>query len=281
MRSTQVALLAVRKTKRSAKSKHTATMNESEINLPEGALPFKHGFGYADITGIRFGMLTAIRPAYRLKGKLMWEFSCDCGTIKIANGTYVRTGQTKSCGCLAAPGKAVFGVPVKTLREHRIWHGMISRCENPNLKEYKYYGAKGISVCESWRKTFLNFFSDMGKCPNGLTLDRIDSKGNYEPGNCRWASHGTQARNTSGNIMVSINGESKCVCEWLEHFGLKKATYLGRLKSGWTREMALKTPVRASVGWAVEDLGEGMAKALSEEMVAAMAKAKARLAGSA
>lgn len=124
------------------------------------------------------------------------------------------------------------------------WASMKDRCSNSNHRNYACYGGKGIRVCERWMK-FHNFLEDMGPKPSPLhTIDRIDSHGDYEPGNCRWADPITQGQNTSRVKNININGQVKCLAEWARHFNIKKATVKSRIKAGWSIESALNTPVK-------------------------------------
>lgn len=126
---------------------------------------------------------------------------CKCGQRKEIDGQSLRRGQTRSCGCLHrdasrtrrthGESRARDGRPTPT---YKSWQGMRQRCENPKSEKYRLYGARGISVCERWRR-FENFLADMGERPEGTTLDRIDPDGNYTPTNCRWADATTQSRN--------------------------------------------------------------------------------------
>ena len=121
---------------------------------------------------------------------------------------------------------------------------MKQRCSNPNHSNYERYGGLGITVCDKWANSFEAFLSDMGKAPSlQHTIDRIDTKGNYEPGNCRWATPTEQSRNTKRNVMLNFNGESLCASEWAQRTGLKLTSILSRKKLGWTDEKTLTTPI--------------------------------------
>jgi len=152
-------------------------------------------------------MLTVVRYV-GLRGKTSyWEVRCDCGEKKVmrSSGGF-KNGATKSCGCLGrksgAEKNTIHGLSEK--QEYKIWSGMIERCHNPNHKKYKYYGGRGIKVCDRWRESVMNFYADMGPRPRGkfpcgraiYSIDRINNDGNYEPRNCRWATSKQQMRNT-------------------------------------------------------------------------------------
>lgn len=140
-----------------------------------------------NLLGQRFGRLIA--TDYQ-SGK--WVLQCDCGGIKRAYGKDLRKGRVKSCGCLRYQGDHGYcGSPT-----YNSWVQMKSRCSNPNIPDWEDYGAKGITVCERWMK-FENFLEDMGERLPNTTLDRINSRGDYEKTNCRWATVLEQARNTS------------------------------------------------------------------------------------
>jgi hypothetical protein len=124
------------------------------------------------------------------------------------------------------------------------WNGMIARCNKPAMINYAYYGGRGIRVCERWM-TFENFVADMGEKPSpDLEIDRIDKNGNYEPGNCRWASRKEQARNRRSNRRIGLGGRVKTAIEWEEETGIPAKTILKRIKMGWSPRDALLTPVR-------------------------------------
>jgi hypothetical protein len=147
------------------------------------------------MTGNKYGRLTIEKEIGKHVNCL-----CDCGNrIEVRRGN-VLAGYTKSCGCLRAENTSKANIvhgackDYKRSKEYRIWRGMWSRCTNPQRSNYKWYGAKGIQVCAAW-KSFANFLIDMGKCPKGFEIDRINNRGNYEPGNCRWTSHRDNCNN--------------------------------------------------------------------------------------
>lgn len=157
-----------------------------------------------DITGRRFGRLTVIEEVGRDKsGSALWFCRCDCGGETVTRGYDLRAGASRSCGCLVRERMAEVGQlnathghgrGYKTSPTYRSWRSMKARTTNPNAPGYRRYGARGITVCERWQ-SFEAFLADMGERPEGKTLDRIDNDGNYEPGNCRWATQSEQNRN--------------------------------------------------------------------------------------
>lgn len=128
---------------------------------------------------------------------------------------------------------------------HRIWCCMKHRCGNPDNSAYKHYGARGIRVCDRWLKSFETFCSDMGPRPSlRHSIDRIDNDGNYEPGNCRWATRSEQARNTRRTISVAFRGDVMCLKDWAAVLGIPYDTIKKRLRMGWAVERALSEPVQ-------------------------------------
>ncbi len=125
---------------------------------------------------------------------------------------------------------------------YRVWTNMLTRCNNPKVASYRYYGARGVSVCERW-SSFENFLADMGRRPSPKhSLDRKDNDGNYEPNNCRWATRIEQANNTSRNRHITIDEETKTLAEWLEIYSLLRETFYQRLRRGMSEQEALTTP---------------------------------------
>lgn len=134
--------------------------------------------------------------------------------------------------------------------EYQTWSNMNDRCLNPKATGYYYYGGKGVTVCDNWKRDgtvtpFLNFLLDMGCRPEGKTLDRIDYTKDYNPQNCRWATYQEQARNTSANNWLEYNGELKVLQEWGETLGIKPNSILTRLRRGWSVAQALEFEVRS------------------------------------
>jgi len=146
-------------------------------------------------------------------GKLLCK--CDCGNERIIRTGHFNTGSTKSCGCHASR-HGHCNNREKT-REYTSYFNMIARCTKPSNKRYSDYGGKGIIVCDRWLESFTNFISDMGVCPDGMQIDRIDNNGNYEPSNCRWISPKDNMENRSvsgkyivyGNVFFSASDAAK------------------------------------------------------------------------
>ena len=191
------------------------------------------------MNGKRFSRLVVLYEAGNVGGKLLWRCACDCGNEITARGESLLSNNTKSCGCLQrdkASSRSTTHGKARTLT-HRIWCGILTRCTNTKHHSYSRYGARGISVCDRWR-SFEAFLEDMGECPAGLTIERIDNNGNYCPGNCKWATPWAQVRNTSRTHLISFNGETLCLTDWAKRLGIVNASLRRRLRS-WPLEIAL------------------------------------------
>lgn len=128
---------------------------------------------------------------------------------------------------------------------YNTWIGMIHRCHRPTSPSYPLYGARGIRVCERWHSTE-NFFQDMGPRPSkNHSLDRINNDGNYEPGNCRWATAKEQANNTRHNVHLELSGVKQTIGEWAKKLGMDSRTIRERLNRGWSVERALTESIHA------------------------------------
>ena len=126
-------------------------------------------------------------------------------------------------------------------KTYRVWRAMNQRCQDETQESHHLYGGRGIIVCERWRK-FESFFADMGECPANGSIDRIDTNGNYEPGNCRWATQKEQCRNKRNNVMLTHQGKTMSVIEWSELLGVSAMLIYKRIRRGWDDEKALTTP---------------------------------------
>ena len=129
-------------------------------------------------------------------------------------------------------------------RTFKSWEGMKQRCLNPRAPDYARYGGRGIRVNEAWAESFETFLRDMGERPVGLTLDRMDVNGNYEPGNCRWATLSRQQRNRRDTVSLTFAGQTLSVADWADDLGIKPKLIRERLKNGWPLERALYGPAR-------------------------------------
>lgn len=123
-------------------------------------------------------------------------------------------------------------------RVHAAWKAMNQRCFNKRCREYRYYGERGITVCERWRR-FEAFFEDMGDPPDGMSLDRIDNNRGYGPGNCRWATKGEQSNNRRSCKLIEFRGNAQNQKQWAREMGIHQTTIAGRLRNGWSVERAL------------------------------------------
>ncbi len=151
------------------------------------------GKGMIDIAGRRFGKLTAV--GVHESDRRKWLFQCDCGRPHVARSCHVKAGKIQSCGCLDSKPLKHGHSMGKTSREYNSWQAMRFRCGNPNHAAYKNYGGRGIVVCDQWLNSFEAFLADMGHRPEGMTLDRIDTDGPYEPKNCKWSTWSEQQNN--------------------------------------------------------------------------------------
>ena len=179
---------------------------------------------YLSLVGKKFNRLL-ILGLRRIESKSYFLCHCDCGREGLKNASNVIAGKTKSCGCLRvefgksnrAHGGREGG---KSSPEYEAWSGAKDRCYNKKDRVFKHYGGRGISVCDRWLHSYQNFLADMGRRPNGTSLDRIDVNGNYEPGNCRWATKAQQARNTR---RTTLTEEKAALIRRLVARGLSKA----------------------------------------------------------
>lgn len=191
-----------------------------------------------DLVGETFGRLTVTcRVANDRAGRASWYCSCSCGGFKIIDSKALRTGKTASCGCLCYSHQQS-GSPL-----YKVWASMRERCNNPRAKSFAHYGARGITVCERWAG-FELFLADMGPRPNGYSIERRDNDGNYEPGNCYWATDFEQAQNTRRTRLITVGGDTRTITEWTRKLGGSVSMIHCRLKRGWTEEAACLTPVQ-------------------------------------
>lgn len=204
--------------------------------------------------GARHELLTAqSAPQHVVSGgrrRLMVLCRCDCGVeFHIERAKW---GEYKSCRhCNPQIGARLRTKHGHTARgaktgEYNSWHTMIARCTNPKTPKFNRYGGRGIKVCVAWRASFERFLEDMGPRPSlAHKLDRIDNDGDYEPGNCRWATQRQQCRNFSRNHRIALNGETLTIVEWSERTGISQGTIAHRINSGWAPERALLTSHRS------------------------------------
>lgn len=148
-----------------------------------------------DLIDQRFGKLVVTARAGSDKHqKATWRCLCDCGVETVVSSGNLRKGNSRSCGCVRDEKIGALHLSHGHFRNYKmsptyaIWHGMLTRCTNPNTKQWKDYGGRGITVCERWR-LFENFLADMGERPPNLQIDRINNNENYEPSNCQWVTH--------------------------------------------------------------------------------------------
>jgi transcriptional regulator with XRE-family HTH domain len=179
------------------------------------------------LVGQRFGMLV-VQEFHDIKSEhSRWKCLCDCGNTCTPHGHSLKSGKAKSCGCqtvILATIQATKHGRSKS-REYKAWVNMQQRCDNPKTNHYKDYGGRGIAYCDKW-KTFEGFFEDMGKCPDGLTIERIDNNKGYSKDNCKWATYKEQAKNKRNTQKF----DGITLTDWSEKTGIKYATLLFRVR---------------------------------------------------
>lgn len=195
-----------------------------------------------DLSGRTFARLTALTLVQQ-NNRTAWLCRCECGNELVVRTTYLTSGHTRSCGCLQVEACTTHGMAPFRKRSlgYRTWNAMLQRCTNQNHAAYAAYGGAGIMVCDRWL-SYENFLSDMGQRPAGATIDRIDNAKGYSPDNCRWATQKQQQRNKGTNRTVEFKGQTKCLSEWAEEYGLYGSLISARLRLGWSIERALTTP---------------------------------------
>jgi hypothetical protein len=212
--------------------------------------------GRYDLIGKKFANLEVLNIDHIDKWNMAhYLCRCDCGKETIVGSNKLKSGHTRSCGCLkreAALKGSIAAVAVNATHRashshlYGVWKQMRARCYHKPTRFYDNYGGRGIRVCDEWRysfETFRDWAITHGYKDNvGLSIDRIDVNGNYEPFNCRWATRIEQQRNLRNNRLIEINGETKCLSEWAGIYKIKITTIYGRLKDGWDIIQAVTTP---------------------------------------
>jgi hypothetical protein len=211
-----------------------------------------------DFTPETFGRLTTIGHAFLVtarpgdKRRAKQVCVCECGSELVVDRKSLKNGTTQSCGCLRKEKQPQInkdnakhnkcGTP-----EYAAYNALKNRCYNPNYVSFHRYGGRGITVCARWLEPkgqgFLNFFEDMGERPSPKhEVDRKINDGNYEPGNCRWATKEQQSHNKSNNRNLTLNGKTQCVSAWAKELGIGRGCLKDRLRRGWSAEEALLLP---------------------------------------
>ena len=175
--------------------------------------------------------------------RLKHECVCDCGKVVFVRLCSLRSGNTKSCGCLRADAvsRRFSKHGLVWTKEYTSWQLMKDRCYNKKNKTYRYYGGKGIRVCSEWKNDFPKFLLDMGKKPSSdFSIDRIDGLKNYNNENCRWATKTEQVRNRKNTIKINYEGVERPLAEWCEILNLDYTKTYKRLWRGWDINRSFK-----------------------------------------
>lgn len=211
----------------------------------------KHGVRFIDRTGRQYGELAVLSFSRKNEiGQSFWMCRCSCGRDAEVFSGNLNSGHTISCGCKKGNRKHGEGGSINFVNrspEYQTLASILQRCLNPKAIAYKFYGARGVTVCEEWNslEKYLAFLSHVGRRPSaGHSIDRFPGKnGNYEPGNVRWATKSEQSRNTRRNIILTFRGETLCRKDMAEKYGLSAMGLKKRLDVGMSLESALTTPV--------------------------------------
>lgn len=212
-------------------------MSHEFITLPKNA---------KDVTSQRFGRFVVLGPISRTdKYGIVWLCQCDCGNVRKIPCGRLRSGNTKSCGCLQKDISTTHGLHNGIL--YGVWAHIIQRCTNPKCHSYPNYGGRGITVCDEWRYDFKAFHDYVSRLPHyneeGYTLDRADNSLGYFPDNLRFATTTEQNRNQRRNVMIEHNGKIQCLTAWAVELGISSSTLQWRFRHGWSADRALTTLV--------------------------------------
>lgn len=204
-----------------------------------------------NLVGQKFERLTVIELDKSNKHNgVYWICKCDCGNTSIVRSDSLTSGNTKSCGCLASEQRVLNGKSntkhgMKGTKIYNSWQSMKNRCYNKKYENYNRYGGRSIKVCDEWKNNFQAFYdwAINNGYKEGLTIDRIDNNGNYEPSNCRWVTAKIQNRNTSQNIIITFNNKTQCLTDWANELNISREVLYYRIKKGWGTERALTEPI--------------------------------------
>lgn len=197
--------------------------------------------------GMKFNRLTVVKRAPhepRFHGCYGWVCRCDCGTLVTVVSRNLVKGISRSCGCLL---RDVMSERNRThglthTRAYRAWQEAKRRCYDPRRRSYGRYGGRGITMYDEWRNSFAAFLRDVGPCPPGLSIDRIDNSNGYEPGNVRWTNATVQSNNRHNITAITFRGETMSLTNWARRLGIKRLLLHKRLKRGWPVDLAFTTP---------------------------------------
>ena len=177
-----------------------------------------------NLMGAQFGHWTVIATAEKAGKHPKWRCKCICGREKDVFETHLLSGNSRTC-----TNSGTHGIGKKT-PGYGSWKSMLARCLLPNHIAYHRYGGRGIMVCGRWQSGFVAFYEDMGPRPDGMSLDRLDTDGNYEPANCRWATPKEQSNNTCTNVLIEDDGERLTIAELARKHGVNYNTLYSRLQ---------------------------------------------------
>jgi hypothetical protein len=210
------------------------------------------GHRFVDITGQKFGRLTALScVGMSEKRSALWLCQCDCGSTKVVPSYYLRSGDTRSCGCWQREGcnHRKHGQYQTTV--YKRWNSMITRCTRVANPQYRHYGGRGITVTPKWLD-FNGFREDMEPSfTEGMSLDRIDNNQGYCKENCRWVPLSRQSRNKRNTIRINFKGQNLPLADVADILGMAYDTLETRIRRGWSTERAVNTPVQRPKGVAL------------------------------
>jgi hypothetical protein len=201
----------------------------------------KKGRPAIDLAGKVFGRLTVIKRSLKKRSEkethVYWVCECECGNVLDVRGSRLKSGRTKSCGCLRHDTRPALTHGMTGTKTHMVWDAMRQRCNNPNHFAYERYGGRGIIVCQEWSDSFERFIEDMGLAPEGMTLDRIDNSKGYFKENCRWTSRKVQARNRRSNVYANYKGKRMILADIAEAANVSRGT-----ASRWNKKYGGEIP---------------------------------------
>lgn len=201
-----------------------------------------------NITGMRFGSVVALGFVEVRGTSRFWEFLCDCGNVFVMANSYARTGRRTSCPSCGQKRTGIAATKHGKSRTklYTTWIGMRNRCTVPGSPAYEKYGGRGIKVCDRWMNSFENFALDMGDKPSKHhSIDRIDVNGNYEPGNCRWATYKEQQLNRRNTVYIDVDGKKMTLYDLEAMCGISsKILGLRLVLHKWDLKRAMTQPPR-------------------------------------